>query len=139
MHAVYVFLPVFRFWIAALREGSLTEARLAFAREQMARIPVQLQMGINQLRRYGKLTPLGTAIVEALAAEAAEVREESCALGFTLQTPVIGVTKSGALRPLTRAGRQVTVGESLLEHLDASDVFGECAAEKALLANALNG
>jgi HEXXH motif-containing protein len=139
MHAVYVFLPVFRFWSAALREGSLTEARLAFAREQIARIPVQLQMGINQLRRHGKLTPLGAAIVEALAAEAAEVREESCALGFTLKTPVIGVTKSGALRPLIRAGRQVTVGESLLEHLDASDVLGECAEEKALLADAVNG
>jgi hypothetical protein len=60
-------------------------------------------------------------------------------MGITLKTPVIGVTTSGALRPLVRAGRQVTVGETLLEHLEASDVLGECAAEKAHLAAEMNG
>jgi HEXXH motif-containing protein len=131
LHAVYVFVPVFRYWSAVLRESSLGESQLGFAREQMARIPMQLQMGINQLRRHAKLTPLGAEIVEALAVEAAEAREESAALGLTLKTPVMGLTKSGTLRPLIRRGRQFSVGESLLEHLEASDVLGECAEEKA--------
>jgi HEXXH motif-containing protein len=137
LHAVYVFLPVYRYWSAALREGSLGESQLGFAREQMARIPMQLQMGINQLRRHARLTPLGTEILEALASEAAEVGEESRALGLTLKTPVIGIARSGALRPLIRGGRQMTVGESLLEHLEASDTLGECAAEKAEITRAL--
>jgi HEXXH motif-containing protein len=77
LQAVLRILPVFRYWSAVLRESSLGESQLGFAREQMARIPVQLQMGINQLRRHAKLTPLGAEIVEALAFEAAEVRQES--------------------------------------------------------------
>jgi len=137
LHAVYVFLPVFRYWSAALRDGSLNESQLGFAREQMARIPAQLQMGVNQLRRHAKLTPLGAEILDALAAEAADVQQQSLALGLTLKTPVIGISKSGALRPLIRSGHSVTVGESLLEHLDASDTLGECAVEKAEIAGAL--
>ena len=78
-------------------------------------------------------------LVDALAAEAKEAQTEARAMGITLKTPVIGVTTSGALRPLLRAGRGVTVGEILLEHLEASDVLGECAAEKATLAAEMNG
>jgi HEXXH motif-containing protein len=136
LHAVYVFQPVFRFWTAAIREGSLSEWRLAFARDQISRAPVQLEMGINQLRRHAKLTPRGKEIVDALAAETAELMEESRSLGATLETPVVGITKSGVLRHLIRGGHQVTVRESLLEHLEASDIHGECAEEKAHLANA---
>ena len=139
LHAVYVFLPVFRFWSAIARDGSLSEGRLAFAREQLAQIPAQLQIGVNQLRRHARFTPFGAMLMDALAVEAKEAQDEARAMGITLKTPVIGVTTSGALRPLIRNGRQVTVGETLLEHLEASDVLGECADEKALLASELNG
>ncbi len=139
LHAVYVFIPVFRYWSAIAREGSLSEVRLAFAREQLAQIPAQLQIGVNQLRRHARFTPFGAMLVDALAAEAKEAQTEARAMGITLKTPVIGVTTSGALRPLVRAGRQVTVGQILLEHLEASDVLGECAAEKATLAAEMNG
>ena len=134
LHAVYVFQPVFRFWAAALREGSPQDMRLGFAREQIARAPVQLQMGINQLRRHGALTPFGKEIVDALAAEAAEIKQESDALGAKLDTPVISLTTSGTLRPLTRDGRAVTVRESLLRHLEVSDINHECEAEKEQIA-----
>ena len=136
LHAVHVFLPVYRYWSAALREGSLNQSRTMFAREQIARIPLQLEMGINQLRRHARLTPWGVEILDALAAEAAEVRDESRALGITLQTPAMGLTRSGEMRALLRGGRNVTVGEMLLQHLDASDTLGECAAEKAEITRA---
>ena len=138
LHAVYVFLPVFRFWSAILRDASLDETRLAFARDQLARIPVQLQIGINQLRRHARFTPLGAALLEAMATQAAKAQEDARTMGLTLRTPVIGITASGALRPLIRAGRQVTVGESLLEHMETTDIHGECAEEKPLLAHAAN-
>jgi HEXXH motif-containing protein len=138
LHAVYVFLPVFRFWNAVLNDASVDEARLAFAREQMARIPAQLQMGVNQLRRHAKLTPFGSELLEAMAAEAAEAQEDARRAGLSMRTPVMGITSRGTMRPLIRAGRQVTVGEALLEHLEASDVLRECAQEKAAIAGALN-
>jgi len=138
LHAVYVFLPVYRYWSTALREGSLNESRKSFAREQLARIPVQLQMGVNQLRRHGKLTPFGAEILDALAAETTEVGEDSRALGMTLRTPAIGLTRRGDMRPLIRAGRNLTVGDMLLEHLDKCDTLSECAAEKAEIVRASN-
>src|SRR6202050_5122399 len=69
MHAVYVFLAVFRFWSAVLREGSSDEGRLAYTREFIARIPVQLRMGINQLRRHARFTTFGLAIFEQMTRE----------------------------------------------------------------------
>jgi len=138
LHAVYVFQPVFRFWSAVIREGAFDGARLAFGRDQIARIPVQLEMGINQLRRHGNLTPFGREVVDALASEAQQLREESRALGASLSAPVIGTTRSGDLRPLIRGGHQVTVRESLLEHLEASDINGECGEEKAQLVAGVN-
>jgi hypothetical protein len=77
-------------------------------------------------------------LMEALATEAKETQDEARTMGITLKTPVIGLTTSGALRPLIRGGRPVTVGETLLEHLEASDVLGECAEEKARLAAEMN-
>ena len=137
LHAVYVFLPVYRFWsVGAARCALSASLQMRYAREQMARSPLQLQMGINQLRRHAKLTPWGAEILDALAAETAEVRDESRTLGLTLQTPAMGLTRSGEMRPLVRAGRNVTVAEMLLQHLDASDTLGECAAEKAAIARA---
>jgi HEXXH motif-containing protein len=139
LHAIYVFIPVFRYWSAIARDGSLSEAQLGFAREQLAQIPAQLQIGVNQLRRHARFTPFGSMLMDELEADAKEAYDEARTMGLTLKTPVIGVTTSGALRPLLRAGRQVTVGETLLEHLEASDVLGECAAEKAMLTAAMNG
>jgi HEXXH motif-containing protein len=138
LHAVYVFLPVFRFWSAILRDGSLDEKRLAFARDQLARIPMQLQMGVNQLRRHAKFTPLGSSLLEAMATEAAKAQEVSRAMGLTLNTPVIGITPKGVLLPMIRAGHQVTVGESLLEHMEAIDINGECAEERTLIVRESN-
>jgi HEXXH motif-containing protein len=134
LHAVYVFLPVFRFWSAILDENSLDENQLIFAREQVARIPAQLRMGVNQLRRHARLTAVGSMLVDAMESETVAANEHARTVGATLKAPVVGITPNGALRPLKRGGRYVTVGETLLEHLEASDTLGECAVEKAEIA-----
>jgi HEXXH motif-containing protein len=134
LHAVYVFLPVFRFWCAILDENSLDENQLIFAREQVARIPAQLRMGVNQLRRHARLTAVGAMLLDAMESETAAASEHARVVGATLKAPVVGITPSGALRPLKRGGRYVTVAETLLEHLEASDTLGECAVEKAEIA-----
>jgi len=69
-----------------------------------------------------------------MESETAAASEHARTVGATLKAPVVGITPSGALRPLKRGGRYVTVGETLLEHLDASDTLGECAVEKAEIA-----
>ena len=141
LHAVYVFLAVFRFWTAVATEGScdtgVSEAQLAFAREQIALIPQQLRIGTNQLRRHARFTSFGATIFEALAAEGAEAEASSRTMGASLRTAAMGVTPSGALRPLIQHGKPVTVADLLLDHLTKSDVHHECDAERSSLERAL--
>ncbi len=136
LHALYVYLPVFRFWAAAIREGGLTGARLSYARDQLGRIPFQLQVGVNQLRRHAKFTAFGSTLFDQMASETGEAELEARALGVTLATPAMSLRAGGIFRPTTQHGdtRQLTIGETLLRHLERSDIRGECAEEKLMLA-----
>ena len=135
LHALYVYVPVFRFWAAAVREGRLDGARLAYARDQLGRIPFQLQIGVNQLRRHARFTSFGSTLFEQMARETADAELEAHALGVTLATPAMSLRAGGIFRPTTHHGdsRQLTIGETLLSHLERSDIRGECAEEKLLL------
>jgi len=139
LHAVYVFMPVFHFWKAVARDETSNEGRRAHAMEWVARIPVQLRMGINQLQRHARFTAFGTSIFQEMAREVENIAAEAGALGANLKTPIMGIDASGAFRPFLREGdtRPMTVGEMLLDHLEKSDLHGECAAEKAGLTDAL--
>ena len=134
LHAVYVFLPVFRFWFAAIEGGALDEMRFAYAREQVARIPVQLRIGVNQLRRHARFTQIGSMLFEELASEVAEVERLAQATGATLRTAVMGLSPSGALLPVRRGDRNLTVGEAMLEHMMKTDLSDECIEERSALA-----
>jgi HEXXH motif-containing protein len=133
LHAVYVFLPVFHFWHAVLDDSPLDDVRLAYAREQMARIPVQLRIGVNQLRRHARFTEVGSTLFEEMAKGAAATEQAARAIGATLHSAVMGISPSGALRPVHRDGRTLTVGEAMLEHMTKTDVNGECTEERAAL------
>lgn len=139
LHAVYVFLPVFHFWSAVARDGTIDDGRLAYTRESIARIPVQLRMGINQLRRHAKFSAFGIAIFEEMVREVDAIEAEARALGANLKTPIIGMEASGNYRPFIPEGemRPKTVGEMLFEHLSRCDLNGECAEDKAHLMRAL--
>jgi hypothetical protein len=135
LHALYVYLPVFRFWSAAVRESGLIGPRLAYAKDQLGRIPFQLRVGVNQLRRHAKFTPFGATLFEQMAGETADTELEARALGVTLATPAMSLRAGGIFRPTTHQGdtRAMTVGETLLSHLERNDIRGECGEEKAFL------
>jgi HEXXH motif-containing protein len=135
LHALYVYLPVFRFWSAAVREGGLTGPRLAYAKDQLGRIPFQLQVGVNQLRRHARFTSFGSKLFDQMALETRVAELEACALGVTLATPAMSLRAGGIFRPTTHHGetRQLTIGATLLAHLERNDIRGECAEEKLLL------
>ena len=96
-------------------------------------------MGINQLQRHAKFTAFGASIFQQMAREVEAIEAEARALGANLKTPVMGINASDVYRPFLREGdtRPMTVGEMLLDHLEKSDLRGECAEEKATLIHAL--
>ncbi len=140
LHAVYVFIPVFHFWSAVLKDGSTDEGKLAYTREAIARIPVQLRIGINQLQRHAKFTPFGVSIFREMTREVEEIEAESQRLGASLKSTVIGMDASGRFRPFIDPGapRPKNVGETLIEHIEQIDERGECAREKAHILNEIS-
>lgn len=135
VHAVYVYLPVFGFWSAILRDRAVDQGQLAYARESIARIPVQLRMGISQLQRHAKFTAFGNSIFRELEREVIDIEAEARELGADLKTTVIGIDSKGVFRAIFRPGdaRPVMVVEMLIDHLERSDLRSECGAEKASL------
>lgn len=140
LHAIYVFLPTFRFWSAVLRDGSAGKAQLDYARGQVALTPVQLRIGINQLRRHARFTRLGSEVFEELERDVAAAEREARSLGAGLDAPAMAFSLDGTLVRVFRGGevQPTSVGEILLEHLETSDVNRECAEEKEILVRALN-
>jgi hypothetical protein len=135
LHAVYVYLPVYRFWSASYRANAHDGPRLDHVRDQLARIPVQLRIGVNQLRRNARFTPFGSALFDAIALDASRTEGEATDLGATLETPAVSLRASGAFQAIVgRGGREpLTVGETLLAHLQKCDARGECAEEAGSL------
>lgn len=142
LHAVYVFLPVFRFWKAVAsersRDAGIGDAQRAFARVQIAMIPAQLRIGTNQLRRHAHFTSFGAMLFEELAAEVADAEDTSRGMGATLATAAMGVSPSGALRPVIQDGKPLSVADLLLDHLRHGDIHHECDAERSSLERALD-
>lgn len=139
LHAAYVYLPVFQYWSAIWRAGALAGAQRDYACDQLARIPVQVRIGVNQLQRHAHFTPLGSTLFAELAREAARIEGVATTLGVSVRSPAVTCRSNGALRPVVdeRSGRPLTVGQTVLDHLERRDLRGECEAERVDLARAL--
>ncbi len=65
-HGVYVFLGVHEYW-QHIDAQDLGDERGAYARDQVARIPLQLALAVDVLERHAPLTPFGATILAELA------------------------------------------------------------------------
>jgi len=134
-HALYVYLPVFRFWSAVVCRGELAGIQLAYAKDQLGRIPFQLRIGVNQLRRHARFTSFGSLLFEQMAAETIAAERQACALGISLDLPATSLRANGTLRSVVGGtdARELTIGETLRDHLEKADRLGECEQERQLL------
>ncbi len=134
-HALYVYVAVCRFWSALIEERNLEATQLAFARDQLARIPFQLRIGVNQLRRFAHFTSFGTILFEQLTKETTALNEQTHAPAISLHSPAISLRANGLFQPVreSRSGRPLSVGETLRDHLECRDLRGECLNEKLIL------
>jgi len=133
LHAVYVYLPVYRFWSDSYRANVHEGVRRDHVRDQLARVPAQLRIGVNQLRRHARFTALGAALFEEIAREASRTEDEAAELGATLDAAAVSLRASGVFQAVHERGRPLSVGETLLAHLRRCDVRGECTEEAAFL------
>ncbi|MEZ6008897.1 MAG: HEXXH motif-containing putative peptide modification protein [Planctomycetota bacterium] len=97
LHAVYVFLPVARYWDAVLGAGGLDDDLTAYARDQVVRTALQLRTAFTTLDTNAGWTAHGSIVRPVLEAGviASEARAEMHELSRA--TPAWRIDKTGRL------------------------------------------
>ena len=116
-HGVYVFLGVHDYW-RSIDAQDLGADRGAYARDQVARIPLQLDLAVEVLQRQALLTPFGAAILVELAAAVDRVRADT-ELDPTEVPAYVALEAEGGFER-QRAhddGRPLSVRDAVDEHL----------------------
>ncbi len=121
LHAIYVYLPVCRFWLDAC--GSDLDAETAaYARSQAAIAAYQLQIGAAQLRQFGRFTASGQPLFERMERDAREVWHAAMQAGCHADIPALMCQADGTLAArVDRAGQPLTVGDVIRDHAHRCD------------------
>ena len=134
-HGAFVYVPVLRFWIAAVRAGAVSGDARLYALDQLARIPVQCAIAVTQLRRHAHLTAHGQAVLTALAAEIDPAAADAGALGASLDAAATVFHDDGRFTPETSSAGPISVRESVLQHWRRCDVDSQLAATDVIGSN----
>jgi HEXXH motif-containing protein len=136
LHGVYVFTSVARYWASVFRSGDGSDAERAFAADRLVRLPLQLALARDVLRRHARLAPLGRAIFERLSVEVDETERRVREAGPPDDARALAIGDDGACVPETSArdGRALRAREAVLEHAARNDPEGR---HDAVLAEAL--
>ena len=115
-HGVYVFLGVHEYWVSVDAQD-LEGERGAFARDQVARIPLQLALAVDVLERHAPLTAFGADILAELARAVEQVRVETTVDAADVPAYVALEAEGGFARQCSPDGRTLSVREAVDEHL----------------------
>ena len=128
LHAVYVAIPVARFWLAVHADGGLDGDGRAYAVDRILRGIAQLDLGAAELERSARFTPFGRSLFDGMKAVIAELHHEAgCNAGLPSNAPALVCRDDGGFEPEISklTGRALTVREAVEEHVRR---FGSVAA-----------
>ena len=110
---------MWHFWLRVREEGAESERTLAFADDQLRRIPQQLQLAACVLGQHGAFTEYGQAIFDGIRRGAEEINSQAKAL-FPQDVPAWTLNEQGAtVRQRSRETRQLfTVRQAIADHLE---------------------
>jgi HEXXH motif-containing protein len=130
LHGLYVYLPVSWFWLDVHRTGEVGASRRCYVVDRVLRIPRQLRLAVDVLRRHAELSEPGAALLAEMAREVDAVEAAVRALDLPASAPAIKLEPDGSLVPERGepSGRALTVAESVTAHIARHDLGGQCAA-----------
>jgi len=130
-HAVYVFVPVCRYWMCVLESAELDPSTREYASSQLATVAQRLQTGSAVLACYAHFTKFGKQLFGELRAEIARVAADVASLGLPENLPALEPTEGGYQKQRScENGRELTVAEALEEHVRLCDVNRCCEASQ---------
>lgn len=128
LHAVYVHTPVTEYWLHVLSSGGLSKSVREFATDRLIRYPVQLAMGLHQLRRYGHFATAGELLMEELEERLADLRQRIAQVLPVQDAPAYACQGGGGILERERdrgTGAPLSVLEVLDAHRRRSDTAGQ--------------
>lgn len=128
LHALYVYLPVCRFWLQVSLGGEVAGMRLSYVHDQLVRIPLQLQIAVHQLSRHARFTDFGRAVFEQLKKDVADLQDAITGPAATIDVPAVVCSEDGSFtNQLAKSqNRSLSVREAVLEHLREYDRHKQC-------------
>lgn len=128
LHALYVYLPVCRFWLEVYRGGEVSGSRLDYVRAQIIRISLQLKIAVHQLVCYGQFTEFGRTLFAELKQDVARIHAAVEASTLATDVPAIVCCEDGSfVKEISKStGQPTSVHKSLLKHIQDFDLRQQC-------------
>ena len=120
-HALYVYLPVCRFWLAVHRSGETLGARRTYVLDRVLRIPLQLRLAAAVLRREADFTALGAALFGEMEREVGAIEKAARVLRLPPDAAAVKLMPEGGFVEEAR-----TVRESVTAHIARHDRHHQC-------------
>ena len=121
IHAVYVHVPVLRYWREVYQADDLREVDRPFVVCQLLITAERLRLGIGVLSRYAEFTNFGRELFDQLQHDVGDVRRRVADLDLNEESPALEVCEDGSYRPAKADGRALDCREIILEHLRRFD------------------
>jgi HEXXH motif-containing protein len=130
LHAIYVHIPVQRYWLTLMERETLAEPLAGYALASVLRIQGQLEMGLDILRARASLTEFGRGAIAQMAADIADLRARMVALGLPDDAPAFDIFEAMKFVPDVNpeTGREMSVREALDWHREKFDRNGDAIA-----------
>lgn len=126
-HGEYVMERVLGFWLSVLADSGLDRPARGFAECRAACLLGQLETATAELRAFATFTEFGQRLFDGIAAAIEEKLWQVRALGISGDVPAWMPNADGTFAPVQdEHGRQLTVDDVLLRHIERYDVFGRC-------------
>lgn len=132
LHALYVYTPVCEFWLNLYRSDSLnnsTDERLKdYVSAQLIVLTLQLQIGLDQLGRYGQFSDMGRELFPALAKAVNRLGEAVAALALPGDAPMMVCDRSGKIVHLRdqETNEALSARERVWLHIRTYDIHHQC-------------
>ena len=128
LHACYVSLPVCNYWLEVVRSGP-RDSLAELARDRLIRGFCQLEIGVYQVARHGKLTAFGRQFLDHLRQEVERLGESIRELGLPSQVPVTACHQDGVVRPVRDpvGERPLLTKELVRDHLTRCGLADQAA------------
>jgi hypothetical protein len=109
LHALYVFVPVTRYWLRVSADPDVDDAVRELARDRTLRGALCARICAYQVRSYAKLSRLGGALLARLEDDLEELWTDVRAAGLSGDTPALECREDGSLHHCCNPGSERTL------------------------------